>query len=857
MNWAAVITYLTKSIGGGLMGVVSSLFSLVKQGFNTTMQFHQQSIATARQIGMTNAQAHAYSQVLAKDATELGIKYGITADAVKKITENLSNAIGRNMFLSQQQREAIVQMNKLVTEQTTSDFMTQMVSGMGAQVDAVEGAVAKTYATAMRQGLNVQKMSSKVAQNLQLANKLSFRDGVNGIVKMVALSEKVGANLQSLAGAANNFLELDKAIENAAKMQMLGGSAAMYGGNPLTAAYEANYDPEAFMERMTKTLGGYATFDKNTGMGRVNGLSMDFVRQIAQNLGMSTEEAVTIAKRQAEAKYKEANFGGAINTLANGNDNIKNFILNTSQVSGNSLVMKDNNGEMRSLEWFQESAEGQKQLKEMMDLQNMDEKQLMERQARELTSINEKIEGFETSLTGLLAQMFQPWIPGLQRFVDNGAQSMLAVGKEFVDGVKPYIPKIRDGIETVVKAVTGISKVIADGIVPAVKLVADNWELLLTTIIGVKAANAMNLLPSIGKVGGNAAGKVGSWIGRTRLGGYMVGNSWDRTKGTQWGRFTQARNAARTSGDGWLKSTLKGFGGASRGMNMLSKIGGVASIGIGVGAALGAFGNYSANKKAIEADSTLTAREKEEKLRDAEKERNGAIGEGVGSAIGGAIGTFLGGPLGTMIGSWLGGTVGKLVGENLDKIWNFIKGVGESIVNLIKKGWDVVWDIISTPFKLIGKGISGIGKLLGFSEGGIVPGAQSNTDNAIAKVASGEMVLTQDMQKNMLKMLSTPVVAKPVGEKEYIYTPTSSRSGMVNGNEVTVRDFNVSINGTIRLDGGSSSKNIDVNELLRDQSFVSSLKDIIKESINNDMNGGRFNQDVVTRRGGIANKTIW
>lgn len=844
MNWAAVITYLTKSIGGGLMGVVSSLFSLVKEGFNTTMQFHQQSIATARQIGMTNAQAHAYSQVLAKDATELGIKYGITADAVKKITENLSNAIGRNMFLSQQQREAIVQMNKLVTEQTTSDFMTQMVSGMGAQVDAVEGAVAKTYATAMRQGLNVQKMSSKVAQNLQLANKLSFREGVNGIVKMVALSEKVGANLQSLAGAANNFLELDKAIENAAKMQMLGGSAAMYGGNPLTAAYEANYDPEAFMERMTKTLGGYATFDKNTGMGRVNGLSMDFVRQIAQNLGMSTEEAVTIAKRQAEAKYKEANFGGAINTLANGNDNIKNFILNTSQVSGNSLVMKDNNGEMRSLEWFQESAEGQKQLKEMMDLQNMDEKQLMERQARELTSINEKIEGFETSLTGLLAQMFQPWIPGLQKFVDNGAQSMLAVGKEFVDGVKPYIPKIRDGIVTVVNAVTGLASVIANNIVPAVRFLSGHWKELLAAIAAVAAGSF------VGKF--KKGGKVGASAGRTATNG----KTW-----RQIGRYT--KNAYSMS-----SNPLKGVWNAGKTLTKYSKLarGGVGGmvgglVGMGVDAA---------------ADAGLLGEE-------------GSFGHTVGKTAASAA-EYAG--LGAMIGSIIPG-VGTAVGAGLGAVYGGVKGLLDASTKKI----EAVVESGATPTVSVKNN---------FSEGGVVEGSSYEGDKLKANVNSGEMIINRSDQGKLFNLLKTKfslidngsrssdfgsyavkiasvlspmgaaisllaknavlksdgglgtnVVAKPVGEKEYIYTPTSSRSGMVNGNEVTVRDFNVSINGTIRLDGGSSSKNIDVNELLRDQSFVSSLKDIIKESINNDMNGGRFNQDVVTRRGGIANKTIW
>jgi hypothetical protein len=111
---------------------------------------------------------------------------------------------------------------------------------MGGQLSAVQGAVSKAYATGAKSGLDAVKFSEKVAKNLSMANKLSFKNGIDGIIKMTALSEKLGFNLQSVEQAASHFMDLDKAIENAAQMQMLGGSAAANFGNPLTAAYEAN-----------------------------------------------------------------------------------------------------------------------------------------------------------------------------------------------------------------------------------------------------------------------------------------------------------------------------------------------------------------------------------------------------------------------------------------------------------------------------------------------------------------------------------------------------------------------------------------------------------------------------------------
>ena len=100
------------------------------------------------------------------------------------------------------------------------------------------------------------------------------------------------------------------------------------------------------------------------------------------------------------------------------------------------------------------------------------------------------------------------------------------------------------------------------------------------------------------------------------------------------------------------------------------------------------------------------------------------------------------------------------------------------------------------------------------------------------------------------------IVAKPVGEKEYIYTPPRSEVSNINGSKITVNDFNVNLSGTLKLDGGNTFKNIDMNELLNDFQFMNALKEMIKTSINNDMNNGRFMNDWATRRGFISPLSI-
>ena len=162
----------------------------------------------------------------------------------------------------------------------------------------------------------------------------------------------------------------------------------------------------------------------------------------------------------------------------------------------------------------------------------------------------------------------------------------------------------------------------------------------------------------------------------------------------------------------------------------------------------------------------------------------------------------------------------------------------------------------------------------------VVGGNSYHGDNVKVNVNSGEMILTMPQQRELFDILnskysrdnvkanvnsgvnvvlyksSDTVKAKPVGNKEYIYKPSKSSLGGTSS-EVKVNDFNVNISGTIRLDGGRNSKDIDISKLLSNQEFVSSLKEMIKTSINNDINCGKLMNDDALRRGMPAQTSLW
>jgi hypothetical protein len=345
----------------GLLGEIVSLLhgavasglrlvnNLVSNGFKMAFQFNDSAMAFSRQAGLTAKQAQAYTEVLTTRAKELGEKYGIAAEEVTKLERNLAKATGRVIMLSNAQADMQVAINRTVGEQTADEFSQIMIRTMGAGITTVQGAVSKAYATAAKKGLDAAGMAAKVAQNLSMANRLTFRNGVDGLTKMVALSEKFGINVQTIESAANSFMDLQDSIENSAKLTMLGGAIGGLGGNPLDMTYEANADPEAFAERLTKMAGGYAQFDAKTGMAKLNYMSRDMLKGMADAMHVSLDEMVAMAKKQAELTYKNNRFGADLDRLTGGDEKKKDFFLNRAQFNPekNRLELTDKSGNLK------------------------------------------------------------------------------------------------------------------------------------------------------------------------------------------------------------------------------------------------------------------------------------------------------------------------------------------------------------------------------------------------------------------------------------------------------------------------------------------------------------------------------
>jgi len=963
-----LLSQLVSLFGGALGSAWDMLTGMVSKAYGAFEQYNQKGISFARQVGMSAKEAQAYTEVLVSRAEKLGKAYGISAEQVYALQENLAASTGKAMMLNEQEAERMVQINKMVGSNVANEFTSEIMSHMGGQLSTVQGAVSKAYATGAKSGLNAVKFSEKVAKNLSLANKLSFRDGVNGIIKMTALSEKLGFNLQSVEQAASNFMDIDKAIENSAQLQMLGGAAGAYGGNPLEMAYEANYDPEAFTERMTKMLGGYATFDKESGMANVGGTNRMFVAEIAKKLGIGMEEAMSIAKKQAEVKYKEGAFGAKFGSMSKED---QDFIMNKSYIENGRLMINDASGGKHDITNGTNGNIAPEILEELKKFDNMSELDVMKSQAQSLTSIQEEVSGIKTSFNATLAKPMIEHAKTIQG-------SIKQVGAFLIDNIaKPaskFIGKALSWYEENKQILTDTLSLVGGVIGGTLSFFRDNWSwlkwALLTIIAGIGIGKVAKFGVNTYRRGARIARTVKGWFGKggggapaaaanvgktgffKRIGGFFakakssigsmlnglgnvfatartslgnklsgIGNFFVKAKANIGSKlnslgnvFAKARtsignklkdlgdafnnfranvgsmastaraNVSNTAGTFWGKTKNAAKRGWAKVKNWgrkfpkSIKVGGIGAL-LTVADGIGAISDYSNNKEELDNQlnsGQLTREEYDAQVRGAQDARNESIGGAAGSAIGAAIGTAVAGPIGTFVGGWLGDFLGSKVGKYWNtatgyasKAWDGIKGIAGNAWDGIKGVAKDSWEGIKTFGKSAWGGIKKLWNGV-FAEGGVVGGNSYEGDRVLARVNSGEMILNRSQQTELFDILNkakpfnfvsslfkptNDVKAKPVGGKEYVY---SSKEDKRNGvTELTVKDININVSGTIKLDTGTMSKDIDINRLLSDTSFVSSLKEMIKSSINNDMNGGRFMNDNATLRGSIAPTTYW
>jgi len=289
--------------GGGGPSIKDAV-DAVKNSFtglqDSIFDFEDQVSRVNRQVlGQGSIYAKSMREQFAKATMDV-LQFGGNLDDVANTFSAINKVMGKNTMLSSQELSNMVALQK--SAGITADEMGALVEAFDTMGVGVEGAVSSVDDLADKArglGLNVGTFLSTTAKNLKLVNSYGFKDGVEGLTRMVARAQALRIDMTSVKGLAADLLNPEKAIELAAEFQNLGGAFAGLGD-----AYQlmnlGQNDMEGLQNAIIDATKASVQFNSQTKRFEISALEMRRLRAVAEATGLDFEKMADTAKLAAK-----------------------------------------------------------------------------------------------------------------------------------------------------------------------------------------------------------------------------------------------------------------------------------------------------------------------------------------------------------------------------------------------------------------------------------------------------------------------------------------------------------------------------------------------------------------------------
>lgn len=300
---------LTKTLKNETLGFLSKQTALI--GKSLTM--YNEVDKSVRDVSMSMGISAQQMSSFRSSVGQVNVKFqelGYSAGEAAATQGAFAEETGRVAMLSNQTLGTMAELGRLtgVGAKGMGEFAGQM-DAYGFSAEKSMEYTKEIMDVSQTMGVSSGKVIKKVQKNLSLLNKLDFKGGVKGMIKMAAYSEKYKISMEAVAGVAEKVFRPEGAIEAAANLQMLGGSLSQLG-DPFDLMYKARYAPEELAKSLSQAASQSAVFNKETGEFELNALELDRMREAASALGMDMGELVQTAKQTAKINMFKGMFTG-------------------------------------------------------------------------------------------------------------------------------------------------------------------------------------------------------------------------------------------------------------------------------------------------------------------------------------------------------------------------------------------------------------------------------------------------------------------------------------------------------------------------------------------------------------------
>lgn len=312
-------------------GIIEESLSGIGKGFNPfdtgafeSMEKYSNSVQ--RSFGLSKERVDEFKHTIAEAGPELA-KLGISEDQMASKLSEVMSGLGTAASVG---KEAVVELTA-ASELTTIPIETLASNFRDVGVSIYDvGEQMKTVTEVARgAGVSVSAVAGLVTSNLKQMNLFNFEDGVKGLARMAAQSQRLGIDMGKVFDIAENLMSPEKAIDMSAALQRLGvTSGALL--DPLRAMDLAQNDPEQLMKEMTNLSKEFTSFNEKTGKMEILPGAKRRLREVAQELGLNADEFASMSIKAADFDMKLKQI--KMPSLAEGDEETKEMIATMAQM---------------------------------------------------------------------------------------------------------------------------------------------------------------------------------------------------------------------------------------------------------------------------------------------------------------------------------------------------------------------------------------------------------------------------------------------------------------------------------------------------------------------------------------------
>lgn len=274
-----------KLTGAAVLDYFEQQAALLKDFTESTMMLGELSSSFRKDIGDSSVYAEG-----------MGVSFGEFATNITNIVRDT----GRFMIMNEQTMNDLTLSSKLV--QDGFDGIRNMAKDfneVGLSMEYMNDFIKKATTDSISLGLNSKTTIKAVTENIDKLNQYGFKNGVEGLTKMVRQSQEFKLSMQEAFKIAEKVMDPEGALEMAANLQALGGAIGDFN-DPIRLMYMSTNDVGGIQDSIINMAKGLATFNQETGKFELVGANLRQVRAMASAAGMEFKELANLAVNSAQ-----------------------------------------------------------------------------------------------------------------------------------------------------------------------------------------------------------------------------------------------------------------------------------------------------------------------------------------------------------------------------------------------------------------------------------------------------------------------------------------------------------------------------------------------------------------------------